>query len=158
MRHLCLLVAGAVMVSGVLGFSGAAVGGEKEDMAAIAKVREMEMASVNEATSDHVTHVYAKDVKYYPPNAAALEGTDAVKAWLDGLVGQFDANLKYTDANVVIRGDMAFEQYAGVVTMTPKAGGEAMTENVRGIHIYKKGADGAWRIAYDIWNTDTPAH
>jgi ketosteroid isomerase-like protein len=158
MKRLCLLVLGVVTAMGLFAFSGVAVAGEKEDMAAIAKIREMEEASVNEATSEHATHIYSQDVQYLPPNEPALEGAEAVKAWLDGMIEQVEVTLKYNYSNVTIQGDMAFEQYGGVVTMTPKAGGETMTENVRGIHIYQKGEDGGWRITHDIWNTDAPTH
>jgi ketosteroid isomerase-like protein len=158
MRRSSLLVAGVVTFTCVFASSGVAVAGEKEDTAAIAKIREMEAASVNDATSEHVTHIYAKDVKYLPPNEPALEGAEAVKAWLDAMIGQVDVTLEYNYSSVAVKGDMAFEQYGGVVTMTPKEGGETMTENVRGIHIYHKGKDGAWKITHDIWNTDAPAH
>jgi ketosteroid isomerase-like protein len=85
-----------------------------------------------------------------------LKGTDAVRQWVVGLLEQVDAELEYTDSDVKVVGDWAFEQYAAVVTMTPKAGGESMTENVRGIHVYRRGEDGSWKIAHDIWNSDTP--
>ena len=156
MRQWRLVMLSVLVALAVVGVASEAVAGSKEDMAAIEKVREMEAAAVNEGNPDHVTHIYAKDVKYVPPGEPALEGTDAVREWLEAMIEHVDAELEYTWADITVQGDWAYEQYRGVVTMTPKAGGDSMTENVRGIHIYQRGKDGAWKITHDIWNTDTP--
>ena len=152
------LVVGVLIVLALATLSSEAVAGSKEDMAAIEKVREMEEAAVNEGDPDQVANIYAKNVKYLPPNEPALEGTDAVRGWLEAMIEHVDAELEYTYADVTVQGDWAYEHYQGVVTMTPKEGGETTTENVRGIHIYQRGEDGSWKITHDIWNTDTPAH
>ena len=156
MRWSYLVVAGIVLVFGCVSVAGVAVAGSKEDMAAIAKVREMEVAAVNEASADHVAMIYAKGVKYIPPGEPAIEGTDAVRGWLETLIENVDADLEYTHTDVTVEGDWAFEHYAGVVTMTQKVGGASRTENVRGIHIYQRDKEGAWKITHDIWNSDTP--
>jgi ketosteroid isomerase-like protein len=31
-----------------------------------------------------------------------------------------------------------------------------MTEQLKGVHVMRKGADGSWKIAVDVWNTDAP--
>ena len=38
--------------------------------------------------------------------------------------------------------------------VTPRAGGEAVTETFKGIHVYRRQADGSWKIAQDAWNMD----
>ena len=156
MRRFSLLMAGVFVVLVLAPLGSEAVAGSEEDVAAINKVRELEAASFNDANPDGVTHIYAKDVEYIPPGEAALKGTDAVRQWIVGMLEQVDAKLKYTDSDVKVVGDWAIEQYAGVITMTPKAGGESMTENLRGIHVYRRGEDGSWKITHDIWNSDTP--
>lgn len=137
--------------------ASAAVAGSEEDKAAITKVREMEAAAVNEANASHVKMIFAENVKYLPPNQPGLVGTDAVRGWLEALLGQAYAKLEYTHSDISVHGDWAFEHFQSVVTMTPKQGGETMSQNLRGIHIYERGKDGAWKITYDIWNTDSPA-
>lgn len=136
--------------------ASAAVAGSEEDVAAIDKIREMEAASVNEASAENVSMIYTADVEYIPPGEPALQGTDAVREWMLALVEQFDADLEYTAADVKVSGDWAFEQYAGNVTLTPKAGGDPVVEQVRGIHVYHRGEDGSWKITHDIWNYEAP--
>lgn len=79
-----------------------------------------------------------------------------MREWHTALIEQFDAHLEYTAFDVKVIGDWAIEQYEGTVHLTPKAGGEPMVEQVRGIHVYHRGEDGAWKITRDIWNYEAP--
>lgn len=150
------LVGGICVVLVFASLANAAVAGSKEDVEAINKVREMEAASINEGSPDNVSRIYTKDVEYIPPGEVALQGTDAVRKWVATMIEQADVDLEYTSSEVKVLGDWAIEQYGGVVTMTPKAGGESKTENLRGIHVYRRGEDGAWKISHDIWSADKP--
>ncbi|MCZ6702420.1 MAG: hypothetical protein O6940_05190 [Ignavibacteria bacterium] len=42
------------------------------------------------------------------------------------------------------------------LTITPVDGGESIMETGKCIHVYKRQADGTWKIAQDIWNMDNP--
>ena len=53
-------------------------------------------------------------------------------------------------------GDVAIERYSGLFTVTPKAGGDAVAENIKGIHVYRRQADGSWKMTHDVWNSDDP--
>jgi ketosteroid isomerase-like protein len=91
-----------------------------------------------------------------PPNAPAVSGKAAARAWSQELSQQMTIQaIDYTSADVVIAGDWAIERYAGSLTMTP-LGGETMSETLKGIHIYRRQADGSWKLAQDVWNSDQP--
>jgi len=157
MRKYSLLAVGISLVLGFVLVASGAVAGSEEDVAAINKVRDMEAATVNSADPDIVASIYAQDVEYIPPGEPALKGLDAVQEWVAAMVDQLDVNLEYTSSEVKVVGDWAIEQYAGTATLTPKAGGDPAVEHVRGIHIYHRGGDGAWKITHDIWNYDATA-
>ncbi|MGQ0703000.1 MAG: hypothetical protein ACT4PM_07715 [Gemmatimonadales bacterium] len=53
-------------------------------------------------------------------------------------------------------GSLSIDRFAGTLTITPKAGGATMTEQVEGLHVMRKEADGSWEIAMDVWNMDAP--
>jgi ketosteroid isomerase-like protein len=91
-----------------------------------------------------------------PPNEPALVGKEAIRAWLENVYKQFSVQGKYTPSNIVLAGDWAFERLAFTLTMTPVAGGKPSEEIGKSIHIYRRQADGSWKIAQDIWNTDNP--
>jgi ketosteroid isomerase-like protein len=156
MRRYFLVVVGVFLVLAIVSMSSEAVAGSDEHQAAIDKIREMEAASVNNADSSSIPKIYSQDVEYIPPGEPVLKGTDAVREWHMALIEQFDADLEYTASDIKVMGDWAIEQYEGNVKMTPKAGGDPIVEQVRGIHVYRRGEDGTWKITKDIWNYHVP--
>ena len=150
-----LVVAGICLVLGMGVCVGMAVGSEG-DLEAINKVREMEAAALNNADPSLSAMIYTADVVSVPPGEPAVQGVDAAREWLAGMLEQFDGHLEYTSSEVTILGDWAFETYTATATLTPRDGGDALVEHARGIHIYRRGADGAWKIARDVWNYDAP--
>jgi ketosteroid isomerase-like protein len=127
------------------------------DVTAISDVREMEAEGVGSGDVEAGVAAYADDVVFMAPDEPAMNGKDAIRTWLTGLWEQFDLVVDYTSSHIVVSGDWAMERYAGNATFTPKAGGEPVVEQIKGIHIYNRQSDGAWRITHDIWNTDAPA-
>jgi ketosteroid isomerase-like protein len=126
----------------------------EEDVAAVLAVRAAEVASIT--TGDTVIAHVANDIVLMPPNAPAVSGKAAARAWSQELSQQMTIQaIDYTSADVVIAGDWAIERYAGSLTMTP-LGGETMSETLKGIHIYRRQADGSWKLAQDVWNSDQP--
>ncbi len=71
-------------------------------------------------------------------------------------LSQFMASPSYTSSDITISGDWAIERFAGTLTLTPVGGGDPMEEPLKGIHVYRRGDDGSWKMVYDVWNSDTP--
>ena len=138
---------------------GCSQGGEQVSMAsadveAINQVREREAATLASEAIEDLAAVYTDDVTFMPPNEPALMGRQASQSWFADFVEEFTVSLEYTGSDVTVAGDWAIERYTGTVTMTPEAGDETITETIKGIHIYRRQADGSWRIAQDIWNSN----
>jgi len=128
----------------------------EQDVAAINQVREAEAAALMAADVEGSLAILTDDCRMLPPNEPMLTGVTAVRTWIEGFHEQFSADLEYTDSEITVTGDWAIERYAGRMTATPKAGGDAMAETLKGGHIYRRQADGGWKIAIDIWNGDAP--
>jgi ketosteroid isomerase-like protein len=126
------------------------------DVAAINAIREREMAFANSGNMDSLLTVYTSDVVFMPPNERAVIGQEAVKKWGDATLQQVSFNVRYTSSDVNVSGDWGIDHYAGVFTVTPKAGGSPVVENIKGVHVMKRQSDGTWRIAQDVWNSDAP--
>ncbi len=124
------------------------------DVEAINQVRELEAVTLSSEAIEDLGAVYTDDVRFMPPNEPALMGREASQSWFAGFVEEFAVSLEYTGSDVTVAGDWAIERYVGTVMMTPKAGGETITETLKGIHIYRRQPDGSWRIAQDIWNSN----
>jgi ketosteroid isomerase-like protein len=123
-------------------------------VAAVTAVREAETASINGGTGD-ISYL-ADDAVMMPPGEPALSGSAAIREWIDAFMGQFAINAEYTETDISVSGDWAVERYSAVLTLTPTAGGDAMSETIKGIHVYRRGADGSWKMVYDVWNSDAP--
>ena len=95
-------------------------------------------------------------LKKMPPGEPAVNGTEALRKWFEAFTKDNSISGKYTSADVQVAGDWGVVHYTGEMTVTPKKGGKPMTEVIKGVHIYKRQADGAWKIAQDVWNSDAP--
>ena len=126
------------------------------DVAAINAVREREVALASSGNTDSLLTVYANDVHWMPPNEPAAHGEEALKKSWETMFGQVTLNVRYTNSEVNVSGDWAVDRYTAVITATPKAGGNPIEEQIKGVHIMKRQPDGTWRIAQDVWNSDAP--
>lgn len=146
-----------VMVLGVLAACGPAGGGSAEataaDTAAVMAVRDAEVAAL--VNSDPTASYLADDIHMMPPNEPAIHGIAGVRAWLEGFMAQYRGTANYHSSTLVFAGDVAIETYSGSLTLTPIAGGDPISETIKGIHVYRRGADGTWKMIQDVWNTDT---
>jgi len=124
------------------------------EIAAVAAVSAQEVAAINSGKAD--LSYLAADAMAMPPNEPALTGSTAISEWVSGLFSQFTASLNYTTSEITVSGDWAIERYAGTMTLTPVGGGDPMEEALKGIHVYRRGDDGAWKMVYDVWNSDAP--
>lgn len=130
----------------------APAGATQADTAAINHVRQEEVTAI--ATGDTTLAYLADDAVLMPPNEPAVVGIPAARAWFGAFTGQFRATVAYTSTQVQFGGDLAVEQYTSNLTLTPVAGGEPTTEVLKGLHVYRRDAEGVWKMVQDIWNTD----
>lgn len=126
------------------------------DVTAINGVREREMAFVSTSNVDSLVTVYTSDVTFMAPNEPAVQGQDALRKWGEATFGQITMTGRYTSSEVSVSGDWAVDRYTATLTATPKAGGSAIEEKIKGVHIMNRQPDGTWRIAQDVWNSDAP--
>jgi ketosteroid isomerase-like protein len=124
------------------------------DIAAVTAVRDQEVAAINSGEVD-ISYL-AADALMMPPNEPALSGSTAIGEWIRGFLSQYTATLNYTSSDITVSGDWAIERYAGTITLTPVGGGDPVEETLKGIHVYRRGDDGSWKMVYDVWNSDTP--
>ena len=124
------------------------------DVAAIEAVRAQEVAAI---TSGDTSLAYlTDDAVVMPPGAPQVAGKAALRNWMREFMAAVTIQAAtYDQSTITVAGDWAIEHYTGTVTMMPASGGAAMTESMKGIHVYRRGADGTWKMAMDVWNTDS---
>ncbi len=96
--------------------------------------------------------LYAEDAIVLPPNQAAVQGRAAIQAALEtSPVSNFQLQILEIEG----RGDLAYERgtYSETVTTT---GAAPIEDRGKYLTIWRKQADGSWKMLRDIWNSDLP--
>ena len=92
-----------------------------------------------------------------PPNEATLVGPAAFQSFIEGVstIEGFAVSLDSPDVAVGAGGDVGYT--VGIVRITaPGPDGELATVEERDVHVWRKQADGAWKLVVDIWNSPIP--
>jgi len=126
------------------------------DPAPINDLRARFAAAYNAGDAAAVAELYTDDAVVMPDHHAAVVGKAAIQQYLQGLFAQYTANLTITPGDTEITGDLAHEHGTFAMTVTPKAGGNAMTDNGNYLVILRRQADGSWKIHHDIDNSSNP--
>jgi len=133
---------------------------EGEEVAQIRKAIEMGNAkfgeAVRQADAAAIAALYTDDATLLPPNSEMIKGKPGIEAfWKGGLdMGIKDAVL--TAVEVFAMGDLAYEIGKYDLKIQP-AGQAVLADSGKYIVIWKKQADGSWKLHVDIWNTNLPA-
>jgi ketosteroid isomerase-like protein len=107
---------------------------------------------------DKTVSYYADNAIVMPPNAPAATTKEAVRAaWKDFLaLPGLALSWKATHVEVAAFGDMAW-MTGTYEMMTKDAGGKSTNDHGKYLEVWKKQADGKWKVVADIWNSDLPA-
>jgi ketosteroid isomerase-like protein len=133
-----------------------AAGLSEQDKAAIQKLHGDYAQAMNAQKLDAAALVkayYAPDAKVLMPNMPAVLGQEAI---IKGTaMGGPAKNFKLDGVVVDGRGDLAYAQgaYEGDWALPS---GEPAHDKGKFLETLKKQADGTWKVAFDIWNSDLP--
>lgn len=135
----------------------AATGLSSEDEAAIRAVVEKAMAIGNAAEKDFEAYVgtyYAEDGTVMPPNMPAVAGRPAMVAFFQAFPPYENFEVKI----VQMEGQDGLAYVRGTYSMNIMVpGAEApVKDSGKYIEIWKKQADGGWKVQFDIFNSDLP--
>jgi uncharacterized protein (TIGR02246 family) len=115
------------------------------------------VANINAGNAAPVAALYTEDAIMLPPDGTRVEGRAKIHEVLQGFV---DAKTAYSHidlTDVGVDGDLAWN--AGTYEaqfVTEK--GEPATEKGTYIAVWRRDADGAWRMQADTWTVEAPGH
>ena len=106
---------------------------------------------------DKSVSYYSDDAIVLPPNASIATTKEAIRnIWKDLLASPGLAfRWKTTKVEVAKSGDMAYLSGTYELTMND-ATGKPVSDRGKYIVVWEKQADGTWKAAADIWNSDLP--
>ncbi len=108
-------------------------------------------AAYNNGDAMAVAAYYTEDGMRMPPNNPAVEGREAIAAFLKTGMESGTAKVKLETDEVSVSGDMGFAR--GTYVLLDSEGKEI--DNGKWIQVGKK-VDGEWYAYRDIWNSDNP--
>ncbi len=143
-----------------------AAGCEEEHMHQVPDTRATDEAAIRAASQEwsnaassrdleKAVSFYAEDATYNPPGAPLAAGKDAIRKVWTNIVAVPGINLRWTTSKVEVArsGDLAYDTGAYTVTKND-AGGKPVTTKGKYVVVWKKQADGKWKVIQDIDNPD----
>jgi ketosteroid isomerase-like protein len=115
-----------------------------------------EALQIANSTADWVAYTktyYTQDAVINGPNAPAIKGHDAIIAMFKSFPAIADYKAEILEINGAGNIAYAYGRYSMVVTFP---GGKAMPDKGKYVEIWKRQADGAWKVAIDTFNSDLP--
>ena len=105
---------------------------------------------------DGTVAYYTDDASVLPPNALIATGKQAIRAvWVSLLNPHVTVSWQVTKADAAHSGELAY--VTGVYQVSAKdAEGKAMEDRGKLVEVWKKQADGKWKVVTDIFNSDVP--
>jgi len=124
------------------------------------EVREAQTARMNALAAGDVEaylNVYMDDAAWMPPGSTEIVGKEAARQRISQafeaatLEPVFDSQ-----EQTVMSPEWIADRGHYSVVVTPKEGGEGRQEVGFYLTIWRRDADGRWKIFFDIWNTNRP--
>ncbi len=155
-RYLPFYVVGFVCLALIACQTGAA-GLSEQDKAAIRKVVDDAQKLATPQQADWAAYVklyYTEDGTVLMPNMPPVQGRAAIQATLASFppVSEFKAEIVELDG----RGDLAYVRGNYSMTMN-QPGAPPVTDKGKYVEVWKKQADGTWKVNYDSWSSDLAA-
>lgn len=128
------------------------------DAGAEAAVREMAQAwaaAANTKDAAKIGSLYAGDAVLMPPNEPTVRGRAAIQAYWQKFMDAGARDTSLTTLGVATSGSIGYEWGTYQFTM-PGPGAQPVTDRGKYLVGLRREADGKWRLAYDVFNSDMP--
>ncbi len=127
------------------------------DIAAIEDVLNQYTLAMTTGDLDLWMSLYTDDTVKMAPDEPAAFGKEELRAMMQPLFDNFTfEEMAIFDVVIQVAGDWAFVRCNFTATLTPKAGGESLYMDAKDLSIYKRQADGSWKLYWDCWNSNVP--
>lgn len=99
--------------------------------------------------------IYEPDARLMPPNMEIIAGRDGIEAFCKEFTA-LDAKLAFKLLEVYDGGDVCTAVGTYELDMRPP-GADPEQDRGKFVEVWRRGTDGEWRIAEDIFNSSLPA-
>jgi ketosteroid isomerase-like protein len=116
-----------------------------------AQAKDLELTRAQDWKGDMA--LYTEDAIQLPPNQAAVQSKAAIQAWVEA----FPPISNYQEQSLEVegQGDLAYDRGTYSMTVTPP-GAAPIEDRGKYLGIWRKQADGSWKISRSMFNSDLP--
>lgn len=127
------------------------------DEAAIMQADAGWSAAASKKDLDAIMSFVADDTLGFPPNEPMEAGKDAARAGWEKILALPDVSLSWKASKAVAArsGDLGYS-YGAYELSFANPDGSSVKDNGKYVTIWTKQADGSWKVAADIYNSDLP--
>ncbi len=104
---------------------------------------------------DEFMKYFAADGVLMMPNMPALNGAEAIQSTMSQMMSSINVSWTATNADVAASGDLGYTTGTYQASMT-MPDGTTHPDNGKYATVWKKQADGSWKVVVDIFNSDVP--
>lgn len=126
----------------------------EQDLAAIADAR----ARLHSAlATDDVPGIMAELADGHltmAPDGTTPPDNEALAQWHQARVNSFTFASTFTTDDIRLVGDMAIERFSSDSRLTPREGGDDLTDSTKGVWIWERQEGGSWKLLWSVWNSD----
>lgn len=119
---------------------------------------DMEWSNSAKQVDGHLSF-FTEDAMVLAPNEASVSGKEAIGKILDEYHAMpgFSITWSPSDVEVASSGDLGYSIGTYNLSINDSLG-SPMTDRGKYLTVWKKQADGTWKVAVDMFNSDLPAH
>ncbi len=112
--------------------------------------------TLNAGNVDALVAMYTSDAVVLAPGNAPANGSAAIKQMLNGMMGPMKMTIRLTPVKVSGMGDVAYVvgNYHFSATMKDTTQASPPPDDGKYTEVFEKQADGSWKLAVDIWNSN----
>ena len=125
-----------------------------DDRAVLAATTAKLLAAVNASDVGGVLSVWAADGVLMPPNHPSVKGQESLRTYFQDLFSKRKFRFAFSSSFIELVGDTALEHIAYTVTTWALDSELPIEDRGKGLHVYRRQHDGAWKLIRDIWNSD----
>ncbi len=128
----------------------------EEDLAAVAQAREAVLSALHNDDIDGIMAVLIDDHLTLSPGAPTVPDNEALIQWHQNRIDLFTFESDHVTDDVLLAGDIAIERWHGQSKLTNRDDGSVVEDAIKGLWVWQRQPDGAWKLLWSIWNSDFP--
>jgi ketosteroid isomerase-like protein len=116
-----------------------------------APMREQWVGNLHDKKIDASVAQYESDGEFINPDGSSARGTAALHRFFEMITATYDSSLQFNSQRTEVSGTLAYDSGTYRESLTLRATGKPQHSSGSYLTIYRKGKDGAWLIAEQVW-------